>query len=305
MRQSLPIPSTPLVGREQEIAAAVNSLQRADVRLLTFTGPPGIGKTRLALATAAALHKEFVDGVYFVNLAPVSDANLVLPTIAHTMGHRPVAARPPVEELQDYLAGRRLLLVLDNFEQVIEAAPAVAELLQAAQGVKFLVTSRELLRIAAEHNFPVPPLSLPPVLTDQGAPRTLAVLPPERLSSYAAVQLFVARTVALRPDFVLTPENALIVAGICCRLDGLPLAIELAAARVRHIPASEIYARLSNPLQILTDGTRDLPLRQRTLRSTIAWSYTLLADRRKTVALTTCDLSGRLLARSCRGRLWR
>ena len=175
--------------------------------------------------------------------------NLVLPTIAHTMGHRSASARPLIQELQDYLANRRVLLVLDNFEQVIEAAPAVAELLQAAQGVKILVTSRELLRIAAEHNFPVPPLSLPPVLADQGAPRTLAVLPPERLGGYAAVQLFVARAAALQPDFVLTPDNALIVAGICCRLDGLPLAIELAAARVRHIPASEIYMRLSNPLQ--------------------------------------------------------
>ncbi len=155
---TLPIPSTPLVGRDQEVAAAANTLQRADVRLLTLTGPPGIGKTRLALAAAAALHGEFVDGVYFVNLAPVSDANLVLPTIAQSMGHRSASARPLIQELYDYLANRRVLLVLDNFEQVIEAAPAVAELLQAAQPVKILVTSRELLRIAAEHNFPVPPL---------------------------------------------------------------------------------------------------------------------------------------------------
>ena len=258
MRQSLPIPSTSLVGRDLEVAAAANSLRRDDVRLLTLTGPPGIGKTRLALAAAAVLHREFVDGVHFVNLAPVSDADLVLPTIAHTMGHRPASVRPLIQELQDYLANRRVLLVLDNFEQVIAAAPAVAELLQAAQGVKILVTSRELLRIAAEHNFPVPPLPLPPVLADQGAPRTLAVLPPERLSGYAAVKLFVARAAALHPGFVLTPDNALIVAGICCRLDGVPLAIELAAAHVRHIPASEIYARLANPLQILTGGTTRL-----------------------------------------------
>ncbi|MFN8464080.1 MAG: LuxR C-terminal-related transcriptional regulator [Caldilineaceae bacterium] len=281
MRQSLPIPSTSLVGRDLELAATATSMRREDVRLLTLTGPPGIGKTRLALAAAAVLHREFVDGVYFVNLAPVSDADLVLPTIAHTIGHRPASARPLIQELQDYLANRRVLLVLDNFEQVVAAAPAIAELLEAAQGVKILVTSRELLRIAAEHNFPVPPLPLPPVLADQGTPRTLAVLPPERLSGYAAVQLFVARAVALHPDFVLTPDNALIVAGICCRLDGLPLAIELAAARVRHISVSEIYARLTNPLQILTDGTRDLPLRQRTLRNTIAWSYNLLADDEK------------------------
>jgi predicted ATPase/DNA-binding CsgD family transcriptional regulator len=277
MRQSLPIPSTSLVGRDLEVAAAANTLQRTDVRLLTLTGPPGIGKTRLVLAVANTLCKEFTHGVYFVDLAPVSDANLVVPTIAQTLGPRPVSARPVIQELQDHLARGSVLLVLDNFEQVINAAPAVAELLQAAQGVKILVTSRELLRIAAEHNFPVPPLSLPPVLADQGAPRTLAVLPPNRLGGYAAVQLFVARAAALQPDFVLTPDNALIVAAICCRLDGLPLAIELAAARVRHIPASEIYMRLSNPLRILTDGTRDLPLRQRTLRNTIAWSYNLLA----------------------------
>ena len=138
------------------------------------------------------------------------------------------------------------------------------------------MTSRELLRVSGEHNFPVPPLPLPPVLADQGAPRTLASLSPERLSEYDAVQLFVQRAVALQPDFALTPDNALIVAGICCRLDGLPLAIELAAARVRHIPPQDIYERLENRLHVLTDGARDLPLRQRTLRNTIEWSYNLL-----------------------------
>ena len=151
---TLPIPSTPLVGRDQEVAAAANTLQRADVRLLTLTGPPGIGKTRLALAAVASLHTEFVDGVYFVNLAPVSDANLVLPTIAHAIGHRSASDRPLIQELYAYLANRRVLLVLDNFEQVIEAGPAVAELLQAAQPVKILVTSRELLRIAEEKKSP-------------------------------------------------------------------------------------------------------------------------------------------------------
>ena len=152
----------------------------------------------------------------------------------------------------------------------------MTDLLQGTLHLKVLVTSRELLRVSGEHNFPVPPLPLPPVLTAQGAPRTLASLPPERLSDYEAVQLFVQRAVALQPDFTLTPDNALIVAGICCRLDGLPLAIELAAARVRHLPPQEIYDRLENRLHVLTQGARDLPLRQRTLRAAIEWSYNLL-----------------------------
>jgi non-specific serine/threonine protein kinase len=273
---NLPVPPTPLIGRRNEVAAAADLLRREDVRFVTLTGPPGIGKTRLAIEVARRLIADFAHGVYFINLAPITDTHLVLPTVAHMLGLSQATDHPPIEELQDFLANRRMLLVLDNFEQVIQAAPALTDLLQATLHLKILVTSRELLRISGEHNFPVPPLPLPPVLADQGAPRTLALLPPERLSDYDAVQLFIQRAVAWQPDFALTPDNALIVAGITCRLDGLPLAIELAAARIRHIPPQEIYDRLENRLSILTGGARDLPMRQRTLRTAIEWSYNLL-----------------------------
>ena len=206
---NLPVPPTPLVGREHEVAAASQLLRREDVRLLTLTGPPGIGKTRLAVAIANELLAEFAHGVYFIDLAPVADASLVLPTIAHTLGFRQVTDHPLLGELKHFLSSQRVLLVLDNFEQVVQAAPALSELLQATLRIKLLVTSRELLRVSGEHNFPVPPLPLPPVLADQGAPRTLASLPPERLGEYDAVRLFVQRAVALQPGFALTPDNAL------------------------------------------------------------------------------------------------
>ncbi|MBZ0315556.1 MAG: LuxR C-terminal-related transcriptional regulator [Anaerolineae bacterium] len=273
---SLPVPPTPLVGRQNEVATATDLLRRADVRLVTLTGPPGVGKTRLALEIANRLLTHFTDGVYFINLAPIAEFHLVLPTIAHTLGFRQVTAHPLIEELKYFLVNQRVLLVLDNFEQVIQAAPALTDLLQATLHLKILVTSRELLRVSGEHIFPVPTLPLPPVLVDQRVPRVWAALPPERLIDYGAVKLFVQCAVALQPDFALTPDNALIVAGICCRLDGLPLAIELAAARIRHLPPQEIYDRLEHRLHLLTGGARDLPLRQHTLRAAIEWSYNLL-----------------------------
>lgn len=273
---NLPIPPTPLIGRQTEAAAAAALLRREEVRFLTLTGPPGVGKTRLAIEIANRLLTRFPDGIYFINLAPITESQLVMPTIAHEVGLRQLTDRPHIQDLNDFLANKRVLLVLDNFEQVIEAAPALVDLLQAAGHIKLLVTSRELLRVSSEYNYPVRPLPLPPVLADQTTPRALASLSPERLSDYEAVQLFVQRAAALQPDFALTLDNALIVAGICCRLDGLPLAIELAAARIRHLPPQEIYDRLANRLHLLTSGARDLPLRQRTLRTAIDWSFKLL-----------------------------
>lgn len=283
----LPLPLTSLVGREHELAGVTRLLRRSDVRLLSLIGPPGIGKTRLAIAAAQALLTEFAHGVYFIDLAPLADASMVLPTLARTLELRPAHGQPLMPELGRFLAGKPVLLVLDNFEHVMPAALAITELLQAAARLKLLVTSREVLHLSAAHTFPVPPLSLPPVLADLGAPRTLAVLPAEQIRTYDAVQLFVQRAAALQPDFVLTPENALTVAGICCRLDGLPLAIELAAARVRHISLQTIYDRSEQRLPILTGGAYDLPLRQRTLRTAIQWSYDLLdsSERRLLVRL--------------------
>jgi len=272
----LPIPPTPLIGRQNEVAAAADLLLREEVRFLTLTGPPGIGKTRLAIEIANRLLTKFAHGIYFVNLASIADSHLVLPTIAPTLSLRQGKDRSLIAELKDLLSSRHVLLLLDNFEQVIQAAPALTDLLQATRHLKLLITSREVLRVSGEHIFPVPTLPLPPVLVDQRVPRVWASLPPERLSDYEAVKLFVQCAAALQPDFALTPENALIVAGICCRLDGLPLAIELAAARIRHLPPQEIYDRLENRLHLLTGGARDLPLRQHTLRAAIEWSYNLL-----------------------------
>ncbi len=278
---NLPIPSTPLIGRQNEAAAAADLLLREDVRLLTLTGPPGIGKTRLAIEIAHRLLTHFADGVYFVNLAPIGDSPFVLQTIAHTLSLRQGKGRSLMADLKDLLVNRRVLLVLDNFEQVIQAAPAMTDLLQATHHLKLLVTSRELLRVSGEHIFPVPTLPLPPVLVDQSVPHVWASLPPERLSDYEAVKLFVQSAAALQPDFALTTDNSLIVAGICCRLDGVPLAIELAAARIRHLPPQEIYDRLEHRLQLLTGGARDLPLRQHTLRAAIEWSCNLLESSEK------------------------
>ncbi|OLE34685.1 MAG: hypothetical protein AUG45_03795 [Ktedonobacter sp. 13_1_20CM_3_54_15] len=264
---NLPVQFTPLIGREQEVAAVQNLLHRENVRLVTLTGPGGTGKTRLGLQVAAELCDLFPDGVYFVNLALINDPAFVVPAIAQTLGLRQVAGQFLLERLKGELQQKQLLLVLDNFEQIVSAAPQLVDLLAACPSLKLLVTSREVLRVRSEHEFAVPPLAVP---DPQHLPE-LAVV-----SHYAAVALFTQRAQAINPAFQVTPANARTIAEICVRLDGLPLAIELAAARVKLFPPQALLARLDQRLQVLTSGTRDAPVRQQSLRNTIAWSYDLL-----------------------------
>ncbi len=263
----LPRPPTRLVGREQEVADLCSLLLDEGVRLLTLTGPGGVGKTRLAVAVAAELREQFADGVAFVLLDAVRDPALVLPTVAQALGLSDVGRRPVAERLGDFLRARQVLLVLDNVEQVVAAAPHVAGLLTACLRLKILATSRVVLRLSAEHDFPVAPLALP-AASDQSAAAVAAA---------AAVRLFVARARAAVPAFALTDANAAAVAEIVRRLDGLPLAIELAAARVGHLPLPAMLQRLERRLAFLTGGARDQPARLRTMRDAIAWSHDLLA----------------------------
>jgi predicted ATPase/class 3 adenylate cyclase len=265
---NLPLQRSRLVGRERELAAVAALLRREDAGMLTLTGAGGSGKTRLALHAAADLLDDFTDGVFVVWLASITDPMLAVIAIAQVLGVREVAGRPVLQSIKDFLQAKQLLLLLDNFEQVLSAAPVVADLLAACPSLKVLVTSRAALHLYREREFPLPPLMLP----------DLEQLPPlERLTQFEAVRLFVERSQDSRPDFAVTNENAPFVAEICCRLDGLPLAIELAAARSKLLSPQALLARLERRLPLLTHGARDLPLRHQTLRGTITWGYDLLA----------------------------
>lgn len=263
---------TPLIGREREVEQVCTQIRREQVRLLTLTGPGGTGKTRLALQIAADLLDDYKDGVYFVALAPLSDPSLVVSTIAQALGVKESGGRSILQSLQDYLREKSLLLALDNFEQVTAAAPQVAELLANCSTLNVLVTSRIPLHVRGEHEFPVPPLALPNI-------KHLPAL--DVLSQYAAVELFIQRAQAVKPDFAVNNDNAPAVAEICVRLDGLPLAIELAAVRVKILSPQAMLVRLEEPLKLLTGGARDLSARQQTLRGAIAWSYDLLDGNEK------------------------
>jgi predicted ATPase/class 3 adenylate cyclase len=264
---NLPRQPTPFLGREREVGEVVSLLQKDDVQLLTLVGPGGTGKTRLGLQVAAELSEEFTDGVFFVPLAGLSDPDLVPHAVAGALRVHEESTQPVVDRLKDVLAAKQVLLVLDNVEHLVAAAPLIGQLLGVAPQLKVLVTSRVPLRLRAEREYPVPPLGLP----RRKPPPTL-----EQLTQHEAVRLFIDRAQAVKPGFAVDNANAPAIAEICHRLDGLPLAIELAAARVRMLSPQAMLARLEQRLPLLTGGARDAPERQRTLRNTIAWSYDLL-----------------------------
>lgn len=267
---NVPMPRNPLLGRETELATVCGWLSHSDIGLVTLTGTGGAGKSRLALEAALALRDAFVDGVYLVRLSPISDPARVAPAIAETLGLRESPqSRPIYDVLLEFLRDRKVLLLLDNFEQLMAAAPRVADLMERCPRVKVLVTSRAPMHIRGEKELQIQPLATPDLqsATDM-----------HKLSQFASVELFIQRAQGLRPEFRVTEENAPAIAEICNRLDGLPLAIELAAARIKLLSPQELLARLGHRFEILRGGTRDLPERHQTLRAAIDWSYNLLAE---------------------------
>ena len=291
MPNILPASLTSLLGREKETVSLGQLLRSSEVRLVTITGPGGVGKTSLALQVAHDVQDDFIDGVFFISLAAISDSTLIIPTIAHTLGVIESPNRLLLDSLKEFLRDRQVLLMLDNFEQIMSAAPLLSELLSACTGLRMLATSREALHLRGEQEFPLSPLALP----DQSSV--------EVLLHYSGIALFVQRAQAIQPEFKLTTDNATSVAEICARLDGLPLAIELAAARIKLLPPQAMLTRLQeSSLTLLTSGAHDLPARQQTLRSAIQWSYDLLNGdeqrtfRRLSVFVGGCTLQAALSA---------
>ena len=268
----VPKPLTSLIGREADVAAVSALIIDRGVRLVTLTGPGGVGKTRLALRVSEALAAAFPDGVVFVPLAAIAGPDLVLPSIVRALGLREDATRSAADTIADAVRQRRLLLVLDNVEQVRASAAQLAALLEACPDLVMLITSRALLHVAGEQRYSVSPLALPEsVPTDAG----LSIAP--HVAAASAVQLFVARARAIDPAFILDEGNAAAIAAICCRLDGLPLAIELAAPRILLLSPGELLERLRPALPLLDEGPEDAPHRLRTMRASIAWSHDLLS----------------------------